>query len=84
MKLLRMPTGYWNWVDIGDATPNSPDNVAGRFRNLQAVKPNQYEPYIDKIYQYASNHGIQVFMELHGAPGSHNGEIHSGCVTGAE
>jgi len=84
VKLLRVPTGYWNWVDIGDATPNCPDNVAARFRNLQAVKPVQYEPYIDKIYQFASQHGIQVFMELHGAPGSQNGEIHSGCVTGAE
>jgi len=84
VKLLRVPTGYWNWVDIGDATPNAPDNVAARFRNLQAVKPNQYEKYIDRIYQWASQHNIQVFMELHGAPGSQNGEIHSGCVTGAE
>merc|ERR1711872_1372 len=84
VKLLRVPTGYWNWVDIGDATPNAPDNVAARFRNLQAVKPSQYSPYIDKIYQWAEKYGIKVFMELHGAPGSQNGEIHSGCVTGAE
>jgi len=84
VKLLRVPTGYWNWIDIGDATPNAPDNVATRFRNLQAVKPNQYEPYIDKIYQWAKIHNIKIFMELHGAPGSQNGEIHSGCVTGAE
>jgi len=84
VKLLRVPTGYWNWVDIGGATPNAPDNVAARFRNLQAVKPSQYSPYIDKIYQWAEKYGIKVLMELHGAPGSQNGEIHSGCVTGAE
>ena len=84
VKLLRVPTGYWNWVDLGGATPNCPDNVAGRFRNLQSVKPYQYEPYLDKIYQYGSKYGIKIFMELHGAPGSQNGEIHSGCVTGPE
>ena len=35
VKLLRLPTGYWNWVDLGDATPNAPDDVAARYRNLQ-------------------------------------------------
>ena len=35
--LVRVPTGYWNWVDLGDATPNAPDNVAWRLRNLQSV-----------------------------------------------
>ena len=27
---------------------------------------------------------MKVMLELHGAPGSQNGEIHSGCVTGPE
>ena len=35
VRLLRLPTGYWNWVDLGDATPNAPDDVAARYRNLQ-------------------------------------------------
>jgi len=84
VKLLRVPTGYWNWVDLGDSTPNAPDNVAARFKNLQTVKSYRYTTYIDRIYQFASQYGIKVFMELHGAPGSQNGEIHSGCVTGPE
>jgi len=84
VKLLRVPTGYWNWVDLGDSTPSGPDNVTVRFRNLQSVKPLQYDPYLEKIYQFAAQYGIKVFMELHGAPGSQNGEIHSGCVTGPE
>ena len=83
-KLLRVPTGYWNWVDLGSLTPNAPDNVAARFRNLQAVKPHQYEPYIDRIYQLAARYGVKVLTEIHGAPGSQNGEMHSGCVTGPE
>jgi len=84
VKLLRLPTGYWNWVDLGDNTPNAPDNVAWRFRNLQSVKPNQYDPFIDRVFQFAEKYGIKVFPEMHGAPGSQNGEIHSGCVTGPE
>jgi len=84
VKLLRVPTGYWNWIELGGATPNAPSDVAQRYKNLQKVKPAQYEPYIDKIYQYGQKYGIKIFMELHGAPGSQNGEIHSGCVTGAD
>merc|ERR1712198_831732 len=84
VKLLRLPTGYWNWVDLGTNTPNAPDNVASRFRNLQAVKPSQYDPFFDRIFQFAQKYSIKLFPELHGAPGSQNGEIHSGCVTGAE
>ena len=37
----RLPTGYWNWVDLGDATPNAPDDAAARFRNLQVDMANR-------------------------------------------
>ena len=76
VKLLRLPTGYWNWVDLGDNTPDAPPYVASRFKNLQSVKPHQYEPFIDKIFQFAQKYEIKVFPEMHGAPGSQNGEIH--------
>ena len=32
VQLLRLPTGYWNWVD---ETPEVPEYVAPRFKNLQ-------------------------------------------------
>ena len=53
VQLLRLPTGYWNWVDLGSLTPNGPPDVVKRFRNLHAVKPVQYKLYIDKIFKYA-------------------------------
>lgn len=28
VEVLRVPTGYWNWVDLGQNTPNAPDDVA--------------------------------------------------------
>ena len=51
-------------------------------KDIQAVKPSQYEPYIDLIFHYAKQYGIQLFPELHGAPGSQNGAEHTGCVFG--
>ena len=35
VKLLRLPTGYFNWVD---AMPEVPDDVAPRIRNLQVIE----------------------------------------------
>jgi len=79
VKLLRLPTGYFNWVD---KMPEVPDDVAPRIRNLQNVKPSQYEPYIDRIFHYARQYDIQLFPELHGAPGSQNSSPHTGCALG--
>ena len=58
VQLLRLPTGYWNWVDLGSLTPNGPPDVVNRFRNLQAVKPAQYKLYIDKIFEYAAKESL--------------------------
>ena len=27
---------------------------------------------------------MKLFIEMHGAPGSQNGEMHSGCITGSQ
>ena len=82
-KLVRIPTGYWNWVDLGDGvTPNAPDDVAARYKNLQSVKPSQHRTFIDQIVSYVEKYDMKFFFEMHGAPGSQNGEHISGCITG--
>jgi glucan 1,3-beta-glucosidase len=35
-------------------------------------------PYVDKTLQWAEKYGLKVLIDLHGAPGSQNGEMHSG------
>lgn len=35
-------------------------------------------PYVDKAFTWAKRHGLQIVLDLHGAPGSQNGEMHSG------
>jgi glucan 1,3-beta-glucosidase len=34
--------------------------------------------YVDKAFTWAKRYGLQVLLDLHGAPGSQNGEMHSG------
>jgi aryl-phospho-beta-D-glucosidase BglC (GH1 family) len=91
VKILRVPCGYWNWISYaGDSTPSAPAvdsdgfHVVQQLKNLQSIAaPQDYRPYFDRIFEYAASHGIQVLLDLHGLPGSQNGEIHSGIVTGS-
>ena len=48
VEVVRVPTGYWNWIYLGNLTPNAPPEVAERFRNLQILEPWQYQKYIDR------------------------------------
>jgi len=90
VQVVRVPCGYWNWVSYpGDTTPNAPTIVDGNFpliekmRNLQKIAtPEDYQPYFDSVFRYARKYGIQVLLDLHGVPGSQNGQFHSGIVTG--
>lgn len=34
--------------------------------------------YVDRAFEWANNYGLQVILDLHGAPGSQNGNDHSG------
>ena len=48
VEVVRVPTGYWNWLSLTEVTPNAPAEVAERFRNLQIVESWRYEKYIDR------------------------------------
>lgn len=78
VQLVRVPCGYWNWVSYPtDSAPQAPDKRLGNLQKLGS--PSQYEPYFHRIFDYASKYGIKVLLDLHGAPGSQNGEMHSGA-----
>lgn len=34
--------------------------------------------YVDRVFSWAQKHGLSVLLDLHGVPGSQNGEMHSG------
>ena len=80
VNFLRLPLGYWHVLDMPES-PDGPANEAARMANLSHIMPDSsyYTPYIDKIFEYAQKYGIQVLLDLHGAPGSQSGESNTGC-----
>lgn len=69
VNTIRLPVGYWNVI---------PD-VYGIY---VPVNPSESIKYIDKAFDWAEKYGMSVLLDLHGAPGSQNGNDHSGCATG--
>ena len=55
---LRIPVGYWAFENFADGTPY--------------VKGS--EEYLDKAIGWARTHGMKVWVDLHGAPGSQHGK----------
>jgi glucan 1,3-beta-glucosidase len=59
---LLQPVGYWNIVDILDFEP---------------YVPGAY-PYLIRAIHWAYEFGIKATIDLHGVPGSQNGQDNSG------
>uniref|UniRef100_A0A803NE05 Mannan endo-1,4-beta-mannosidase n=1 Tax=Chenopodium quinoa TaxID=63459 RepID=A0A803NE05_CHEQI len=67
LNAVRIPVGWWI---ASDPTPPKPF-VGG---SLQAL---------DNAFTWAQKYGIQVIVDLHAAPGSQNGNEHSGTRDGS-
>lgn len=63
---IRLPIGYWNVI-------NDPYNM------YVPVDPSTSFKYIDQAFDWAEKYGITVLLDLHGGPGSQQGQDHSGC-----
>ena len=83
VNFVRLPLGYWNVVDM-KKKPNGPDKEQReRMGNLAKMMPAaKYRPYIENVMRWAEKYGLQVLLDLHGAPGSQNPSSHNGCNTG--
>jgi glucan 1,3-beta-glucosidase len=66
---VRLPLGYWNVID-DEYNIYVPTDVATSLR------------YVDKAFDLAMKYNMTVLLDLHGAPGSQNGNDHSGCGNG--
>lgn len=66
ISAVRIPVGWWI---ASDPKPPAPF-VGGSLACL------------DKAFSWAQNHGIKVIIDLHAAPGSQNGDEHSGSRDG--
>jgi glucan 1,3-beta-glucosidase len=66
LNAVRVPFGYW--------VINGPSNGDPFFG--QGVK------YLDRAVAWAEKYGLQVLLDLHGAPGGESGERPCGCQKG--
>ena len=90
VQIVRLPCGYWNWIELPEGTTPSgpeidPDGFPLRQQYLQLqtiATPAEYLPFFERIFAFSAKHGLKVMLDLHGVPGSQNGEVHSGIVTG--
>ncbi|KAI0093534.1 glycoside hydrolase [Irpex rosettiformis] len=73
INTVRLPIGYWN---LGpEFCQNTP------FEDVAEVYRGSW-PRVIRTINYAASHGIGVLVDLHGAPGSQNGQQHSGVSDG--
>ena len=64
---VRVPLGYWNALGPMGRIPYVPVDPADSFAVL------------DRYFAWGLKWGLDVMLDLHGAPGSQNGADHSGC-----
>lgn len=73
INTVRLPIGYWSLgPEFCQGTP---------FEPVSAVYQNAWSRVVRTI-NMAADSGIGVLVDLHGAPGSQNGQQHSGVSDG--
>lgn len=73
INTVRLPIGYWSLgPQFCEGTP---------FENVSDVYENSW-PRVTRAISMAGQAGIGVLVDLHGAPGSQNGQPHSGISDG--
>ncbi|EIW67174.1 hypothetical protein TREMEDRAFT_22618, partial [Tremella mesenterica DSM 1558] len=73
INTVRLPIGFWS---LG------PDYCKGTvFEDVSDVYSNAW-PRVVRAINWAEKYGLGVLVDLHGAPGSQNGQSHSGVSDG--
>lgn len=75
---IRLPITYMNVWDTDFATIAKSDLTATEFKALEFTVREDSLAKIDKYIEEAGKRGIYIILDLHGAPGSQNGQDHSG------
>ncbi|KAI1773138.1 glycoside hydrolase family 5 protein [Hypoxylon cercidicola] len=66
LNTIRIPIGYWSYTDIVD-TASEP-----------FADGNLMLPYLDAVVQKATDLGMYVIIDLHGAPGGQQQDVFTG------
>ncbi|KAI8074760.1 glycoside hydrolase superfamily [Gongronella butleri] len=63
---VRVPVGFWAFITPDDGEPY--------------ISNGGQKKAMERILGYCAQHGIYALIDLHGLPGSQNGEAHSGHI----
>ncbi|CCH63078.1 hypothetical protein TBLA_0J00800 [Henningerozyma blattae CBS 6284] len=75
-NLVRLPIGYWGWKDNVNKTKN---NYFNKYTFEDPYIGNGIQlQYLDQAIQWSKKYGLNVWIDLHGVPGSQNGFDNSG------
>jgi glucan 1,3-beta-glucosidase len=69
INTLRLPIGYWNLI-------------SDPYHLYVPIDTDLASSYIDKAFTWTEKYNMSVILDLHGLPGSQNGNDHSGCGNG--
>lgn len=78
INCIRLPITYMNVWDFDHKVMAKKDLTATEFKNLTFTVREDSMAKIDKFIADAGERGIYIILDLHGAPGSQNGQDHSG------
>ena len=75
---IRLPITYMNVWDTDFSVIAKKDLTAEELKSLTWTVREDSMARIDKFIEDAGKRGIYIILDLHGAPGSQNGQDHSG------
>jgi len=77
---VRIPLGYWA-VDLLDYEPYVSGQASSNLRARSKLQADDWQyPHLVQAVEWANEIGLNVFIDLHGAPGSQNGWEETGIV----
>jgi glucan 1,3-beta-glucosidase len=85
-NIVRLPLGYWNLMDIPQPQRGITITPTGDTKRLLALQSfmsaKDYDRWISDIFRFARGAGLQVLLDLHGAPGGQTNNSFTGCDQG--
>ncbi len=78
LNSIRLPITYMNVWDTDYTVMAKKDLTAAEFKALKFTVREDSMAKIDNYIEEAGKRGIYIILDLHGAPGSQNGQDHSG------
>ena len=84
--VVRVPVGYWNFLDesalermaMGPSTPVADEDLLLMRKLHEVMTPAEYAVHLRRLFALALEFDVRLLLDLHGLPGSQNGEMHSG------